>query len=133
MFQPVHKRRSFKNPARVNPLMLLTADTNIPSVYSFSISVILLLKTNFLCQMFLIFFRAKPHTLPLFGGYILTYSGVVEMKCMHTACVSLTRLRERKAACDHSLWFMMSTQRQWEALRLVLRPCASHQLHCGSI
>lgn len=35
MFQSLHKRKSFKNPTRVNPLMLLTAVTNITSVYSF--------------------------------------------------------------------------------------------------
>lgn len=51
-------------------------------------------------------------------------------------CMSVFRLRveKKKRAWNHSLSLMTSTQRQWgAALISVTCPCASHQLHYGSI
>lgn len=116
--------------------MFLTAIQDITAVYQRGIYEILHFKTYFqhvkyspfpLCQ--------SPYTLAVFRRYILTYCKLIVRKRMHAACMSVFRLREReKKAWNHSLPLMMSTQRQWgAALISVTCPCASHQLHYGSI
>lgn len=85
------------------------------------------------CQTLLFSCMSKPCTLSSAG--ILSYCKLIIRKLMHAAFRSVFRLREVKTKCwNHSLSLMMSTQRQWgAALISVTCPCASHQLHYGSI
>lgn len=70
---------------------------------------------------------SNPHT--LFRKHICTSCKpmIRERKCVRAG-------REEKRAWNRSLSLMMPTQRQWgAALISVTCPCASHQLHYGSI
>lgn len=81
------------------------------------------------CHTALFFHSIKPDTLVLFQDYISTNYKLMIKKRVH-ACVCSVSEREK----NHSPSLMMPTQRQWgAALISVTCPCASHQLHYGSI
>lgn len=110
-----------------------TAIQDITSVYPRGIYEILHFKTHFgRCRILLFSSESNHSPLTLFSRSILTECILIMMKRMHAAC-SGSRRGEKNSLKSLS-FLMMSTQRQWgAALISVTCPCASHQLHYGSI
>lgn len=116
--------------------MFRTAIQDITSVYPRGIYEILHFKTYFQGVRYSCFPLCQTLTLPLCSGDIFSHiaNWLWWRECTQLVWVCSGSEREKKHSLKSLSFLMMSTQRQWgAALISVTCPCASHQLHYGSI